>query len=145
MGPTPTPSSSPISGSHPANPLAPGWWVTCPKCAKCRPYPGIRLGAVSVGKKMLAYCTDCRRLVWAKVEKKPDTTAFTAADDADRTWADLLAFVSEGTIDIDTAEQIFAAPAPENHKREVAAQLAEGHLDAPAAIRLLNLKPGAKP
>lgn len=139
---SPTPSSA--SGSRTGNPLAPGWWVTCPKCTKCRPYPGIRLGAASIGKRMLAYCTDCRKLVWAKVEKKPEHAPFIASDDADRTWADLLAFVSEGTIDIDTAEQIFATPASEQHKRDVAAQLAEGRIDAAAAIRLLNLKPGAK-
>lgn len=53
--------------------LAPGWWIECPKCGRAKPYNqvGIRLGAASVGKRVLAWCSGCRRFRFAIVEKVP--------------------------------------------------------------------------
>lgn len=54
--------------------LAPGWQITCPRCGRSRPYGkfGIRLGAASIGKRALAWCTQCQRFRMARVEREPD-------------------------------------------------------------------------
>lgn len=51
--------------------LAPGWQLRCPKCNWTLPYGkiGIRLGAASRGKRILARCPQCRRLRWVIVER----------------------------------------------------------------------------
>lgn len=55
--------------------LAPGWTIQCPKCGLSKPYGAarwgilrpVRLGAASIGKRTLGWCSQCRRLCWAKV------------------------------------------------------------------------------
>ena len=62
--------------------LAPGWQIRCPTCGKIKPYGtvGVRLWAASRGKRMLGYCLDCRRFVWAVVERTPaEATKSTAS------------------------------------------------------------------
>jgi DNA-directed RNA polymerase subunit RPC12/RpoP len=55
--------------------LAPGWQIRCPKCGWMLPYGeiGIRLGAASKGKRILARCPQCRRLRWVIVERVPSS------------------------------------------------------------------------
>lgn len=48
------------------------WLLECPKCGKRTPLSeagGMRIGAASAGKRTLGYCTDCKRLRWARVVK----------------------------------------------------------------------------
>jgi hypothetical protein len=60
--------------------LAPGWQISCPHCGRTRPYGklGIRLGAASIGRRTLAWCSKCHRLRWARVERVPDHEPATA-------------------------------------------------------------------
>ena len=49
------------------------WYVECPKCGKSKPAAElgiIRRGAVSIGKRILGYCTTCKRYRMAKMIKK---------------------------------------------------------------------------
>jgi hypothetical protein len=50
---------------------APGWQLRCPTCGRTRPFGevGVRIGAASVGKRILGWCTACRKLTAAIVEK----------------------------------------------------------------------------
>ncbi len=52
--------------------LAPGWRIRCTKCDRSKPLGevgGIRLGAKSRGKWTLAWCSQCRGLRWAAIER----------------------------------------------------------------------------
>jgi len=52
--------------------LAPGWIIRCPKCGKQKPLGetgAIRLGAASIGKRTLAWCSKCKSLRWAAIER----------------------------------------------------------------------------
>jgi hypothetical protein len=52
--------------------LAPGWIIRCTRCGRERPLGetgAIRLGAASRGKGTLAWCTKCRRLRVAAIER----------------------------------------------------------------------------
>src|SRR5262245_15864331 len=52
--------------------LAPGWIIKCTKCGKQKPLGetgAIRLGAASVGKRTLAWCSKCNSLRWAAIER----------------------------------------------------------------------------
>lgn len=62
--------------------LAPGWQVRCPGCGKTKPYGsiGIRIGAASRGKRILAWCKTCRWFRWAIVERVPETVKSAAFD-----------------------------------------------------------------
>ncbi|MCC6320887.1 MAG: hypothetical protein IT438_05550 [Phycisphaerales bacterium] len=60
----PTPSSPP-------NPLAPGWSITCPRCGARKPYPGFRLGAASIGERVLCFCRACGWFRMGRVERVP--------------------------------------------------------------------------
>ena len=58
--------------------LAPGWQVRCPKCGRTKPMGeigAIRLGAASRGKRILAWCIQCRRFRFAVVERVPEADA----------------------------------------------------------------------
>lgn len=63
-----------------------------------------------------------------------------AATDVDRTWYELIAYVSEGSMTVEIAEQIASSAAAEPRKREVAAHVAEGAMKAEDAVRLLQIK-----
>jgi hypothetical protein len=56
--------------------LAPGWQIRCPSCGKTKPYGavGIRLGAASYGKRILAWCSQCRWFRFAIVERRQEPT-----------------------------------------------------------------------
>lgn len=58
--------------------------------------------------------------------------------DQERTWPELIAHVSEGTMTADAANQIAASAAPETRKREVAAHVAEGAIKAEDVEKLLG-------
>ena len=56
----------------------------------------------------------------------------------ERTWSELIAYVSEGTMSAETANRLAACPAPEPRKREVAAHVAEGAISVTDALTLLG-------
>ena len=52
--------------------LAPGWIIRCTKCGKQKPLGetgAIRLGAASIGKRTLAWCSKCNSLRWAAIDR----------------------------------------------------------------------------
>jgi len=57
--------------------LAPGWIIKCPKCGRQKPLGetgAIRLGAASIGKKTLTWCTKCKSLRWVSIERGQPAT-----------------------------------------------------------------------
>lgn len=66
-----------------------------------------------------------------------------ASEDQEQTWSELIAYVSEGTMSADLANQIAASSAPESRKREVAAHVAESAISPEDALKLLTA--GARP
>lgn len=65
-------------------------------------------------------------------------TASTSSPDQERTWSELIAYVSEGTMSAETANRLAACTAPESRKREVAAHVAEGAISVNDALTLLG-------
>jgi len=61
-----------------------------------------------------------------------------ASADQEQTWSELIAYVSEGTMSADVANQIAGSGAPEARKREVAAHVAEGAIKPEDAVKLLG-------
>jgi adenine-specific DNA methylase len=59
--------------------LAPGWQVRCPRCGRTKPFGqiGNRFFAASRGKRILGYCTQCRRFRFAIVERTPAASGAT--------------------------------------------------------------------
>lgn len=48
------------------------WHLRCPRCGLCRPLAetkATRLGAASIGKRILSWCSSCRWFRWAVVER----------------------------------------------------------------------------
>lgn len=57
--------------------LAPGWQIRCTKCNRSKPLGevgSIRMGASSRGKWTLGWCSQCRSLRWAAIERAPATS-----------------------------------------------------------------------
>jgi hypothetical protein len=55
--------------------FAPGWQLRCPRCGRTGDASQagiIRIGAASVGKRILGRCSECKRLRWLALEPKPD-------------------------------------------------------------------------
>lgn len=109
------------------------WMLRCTTCGREGPLAGrgLRIGAASIGKRVLGYCRGCERLRWVAVERGPSKAA-------DGAWLEVLSYVSERSIDAETGERILKSSASESRKREVAAHLAEGALTAEEALRLLD-------
>lgn len=64
--------------------LAPGWIIRCTKCGKWRPLGetgAIRLGAASRGKRTLAWCSQCRWLRIAAIERAPEKAYVAGIDE----------------------------------------------------------------
>jgi hypothetical protein len=59
------------------NGYAPGWQIRCKKCGTTRDAGDvrmIRIGAASIGKRTLGWCSKCRRLRMLVVERQPQPT-----------------------------------------------------------------------
>ncbi|MBC7818973.1 MAG: serine/threonine protein kinase, partial [Planctomycetaceae bacterium] len=74
-----------VAAGIPLADLAPGWRIRCTKCNRSKPLGevgGIRMGAASRGKWTLAWCSQCRGLRWAAIERVTATSKVspTAAD-----------------------------------------------------------------
>lgn len=124
--------------------------LRCPACNHTMPDPkgGIILRIGTAGStRVLKRCTVCDTLRFQILERVGERTKKAAkspacdapADDRELTLHELAAYVSEKSIDIETAEAIASSSAPEPRKREIAALLAEGALDVAQARRLLAL------
>jgi hypothetical protein len=53
--------------------FAPGWQIRCPSCGRTADASEagiVRVGAASVGKRILGRCTQCKRLRWLALERK---------------------------------------------------------------------------
>ncbi|HVZ95136.1 MAG TPA: hypothetical protein VG797_11570 [Phycisphaerales bacterium] len=128
------------------------WRLRCTSCGRVGPLPAgmIRIGAASWGKVILGRCSACGKLRAMAVEpdrpvESPNGAAANGQltseqlADRDRTWTELVAFVSEGTITSDLAQQIYESEVPEHRKREAAAHIAEGSMKGEEAIKMLKL------
>lgn len=51
------------------------WQIRCPQCNRSKnlaEIPGaVRIGAFSIGKRTLGYCSQCKRLRWLVIERVP--------------------------------------------------------------------------
>lgn len=116
------------------------WQWRCTSCGGTGPARGVFRIGTSGTTRTIGRCSTCDR--WRLlVLEKPGSPAPAGPGnaDADRTWHELTAYVSEGSLAVEVAERIARAGARETRKREVAAQLAEGALSVDDAIRLLEL------
>jgi hypothetical protein len=119
------------------------WMLQCRTCGKTGPFPGVRIGAVSVGKSMLVACSGCGKLRWARVCRADQLPS--PSSDGDDLWHELLAYVSEGTLSVEHAEALVNTGADPARVREAAAHVAEGRLGIDGALRLLTLPGGSSP
>lgn len=71
--------------------LAPGWQIRCPRCGRTKLlgemkrfglFRPIRIGAFSVGKRTLAWCSNCRAVRFAIVEAMPAISNHDAMGDS---------------------------------------------------------------
>jgi hypothetical protein len=79
--------AAPLGALPMARDLAPGWQIRCTHCGRSKPLAavgGIRLGAFSIGKRTIAWCSNCRRLRIAAIERVP--TAGAAATAGSKEW-----------------------------------------------------------
>ena len=56
---------------------APGWELRCTRCHRTRDASEagvVRIGAASVGKRVLSYCSGCHRLRFIALERKAAAT-----------------------------------------------------------------------
>lgn len=72
---------------------APGWRIHCPKCGRSAPAAKIgitRIGARSVGKRVLGWCSECRWFRWLSLTRDLDCVSIlpTMQDVADEHVAD---------------------------------------------------------
>ncbi len=123
--------------------------LRCPTCRNTSPVPTggviIRMrvgGHETFRTRYLKRCPVCRGYKFQLLETEGEAAMGAApAFSAERelTLQELAAYVSEDSMDIETAEAIAGSPAPEARKREIAAHVAEGTLDRAEAVRLLAL------
>jgi len=122
---------------------APGWNLRCGPCGREKPAAEagiVRIGAASVGKRVLGYCTQCRRFRMLHLERH--VPGRSGGVQVELTRRELAAYVAEGTMDVGTAERIAGSGATEPRKREIAGLIAEGALPAEEGVRLLSLEAG---
>lgn len=119
------------------------WRWRCPSCGNTGDAKGpgglvFRIGTSGTAR-VLGRCSRCeawRMLVLERTSGPLPPEAISA--DQERTWSELIAYVSEGTMTADAANQIAASAAPEARKREVAAHVAEGAIKAEDVEKLLG-------
>lgn len=116
------------------------WQWRCTTCGHSAPARGVFRIGTSGTSRTIGRCSACDRWRVLVLEKQGAPGSAGPADaESDRTWLELTAYVSEGSMSVDIAEQIARARAREPRKREVAAQVAGGALMADDALRLLDL------
>lgn len=116
------------------------WQWRCATCGYTAPARGVFRIGTSGTSRTIGRCSACsqwRVLVLERGGSQPPAAAVDG--DAERTWLELTAYVSEGSMTVDVAEQIARASAREPRKREVAAQVAGGAMMPDDALRLLQL------
>lgn len=119
------------------------WRWRCPACGNTGPDKGaagmvFRIGT-SGTTRTLGRCSGCQ--AWKLLILERTSTPLPSASldaDQERTWSELIAYVSEGTMTAELAAQIGQSPAPETRKREVAAHVAEGAISPGDALTLLR-------
>lgn len=136
------------------------WRWRCPSCGHTGEAKGpgglvFRIGT-SGTTRVLGRCSGCDAWRMLVLERTSDAVASGSHDlggaggtggasasgaasaDQERTWTELIAYVSEGTMSADAANQIAGSAAPESRKREVAAHVAEGTIRAEDVGKLLG-------
>lgn len=135
------------------------WRWRCPSCGHTGSAKGpggfvFRIGT-SGTKRSLGRCSRCRAWRMLVLERGSDPvrpgsrgvgdvpggtggTGGAAIADQERTWSELIAYVSEGSMSADVANQIAGSAAPETRKRDVAAHVAEGAIRPEDAVKLLG-------
>ncbi|MEK6701664.1 MAG: hypothetical protein AABZ53_05335 [Planctomycetota bacterium] len=120
------------------------WRWRCPACEKTSESTGaggfvFRIGT-SGTTRSLGRCSGCdawRMLILERASDPLPPEALNA--DQERTWSELIAYVSEGTMSAEVASQIAQSSAPETRKREVAAHVAEKALTPEQAMTMLGV------
>lgn len=138
------------------------WRWRCPSCGHTGKAKGpgglvFRIGTSGTSRS-LGRCTRCDAWRMLVLERASDPVASgsrgsggaggvsggaggaggVASADQEQTWSELIAYVSEGTMSADVANQIAGSGAPEARKREVAAHVAEGAIKPEDAVKLLG-------
>lgn len=122
------------------------WRWRCPTCGQTGAAKGrsgfvFRIGT-SGTTRSLGRCSGCnawRMLVLERASVPVPKNPSDAGDaEQEQTWSELIAYVSEGTMAADLANQIAASAAPEARKREVAAHVAEGAIKPEDVGKLLG-------
>lgn len=124
--------------------MSTAWQWRCRTCQHTGPAKGVVRVGTSGTSRTIGRCSRCQGWRVLVLERagtpapalQPDGAA---ASDSDSTWFELTAYVSEGSIPVELAEQIATADAPEPRKREVAAHVAAGALKPDEAVRLLRI------
>lgn len=120
--------------------MSTGWQWRCGTCGHTGPARGVFRIGTSGTTRTIGRCSGCGQWRLLVLEKAGSPTPASAVDaESDRTWLELTAYVSEGSMTVDVAEQIARSRAREPRKREVAAQVAGGALIPEDAIRLLQI------
>lgn len=130
--------------------MSTAWQWRCSSCGHTGPARGVFRIGTSGTTRTIGLCTKCSRWRLLILEKAgtPAPTGATAGpaggasehSDSDKTWYELTAYVSEGSMSAEIAEQIANSSAAEDRKREVAAHIAGGALKAEDALRLLQIR-----
>lgn len=131
------------------------WRWRCPSCGHTGEAKGpggfvFRIGT-SGTTRVLGRCSHCDAWRMLVLERASDFMASgssgsagtggaggAASVDQEQTWSELIAYVSEGTMSAEVANQIAGSAAPETRKREVAAHVAEGTIKPDDAVKLLG-------
>ncbi|MCC6228237.1 MAG: hypothetical protein IT432_03315 [Phycisphaerales bacterium] len=127
------------------------WRWRCPTCGRTGSAKGpggfvFRIGT-SGTTRVLGRCSHCESWRMLVLERASDPVSTSspcapgtgnASADQERTWSELIAYVSEGTMSAEVANQIAGSAAPEARKREVAAHVAEGAIKPEDVGKLLG-------
>lgn len=120
------------------------WRWRCPTCGKTSADTRnagfvFRIGT-SGTTRSLGRCSGCNAWRMLILERASDPLPPQALNaDQERTWSELIAYVSEGTMTAEVATQIAQSSAPETRKREVAAHVAERALTPEQALTMLGV------
>lgn len=124
--------------------MSTNWQWRCRTCGHTGPAKGVFRIGTSGTTRTIGRCSRCDawRVLILEKAGTPAPAGSTAAPtdaEADRTWFELTAYVSEGSMTVEVAEQIAGSAAPEPRKREVAAHIAGGAMTPDDALRLLQI------
>lgn len=124
--------------------MSTAWQWRCGACGHTSPARGVFRIGTSGTARTIGRCSRCGRWRMLVLERAGPGPAIAAGEiESDRTWMELTAYVSEGSMTVEVAERIARSRAAEGRKRVVAAQVASGALSPEDAARLLEI-PGAK-